>query len=215
MTDTNPRKQSETRSPWQARLAWSLLILVSLGITLAAFSQFSRKAGEALPISGELKPFEFTERSGKAFGSRELKGKVWVADFIFTRCGGPCPVMSAHLSKMQQMILDEPGICLVSFSLDPTYDTPQVLRDYAQHFKAIEGKWFFLTGKTDETLQLAQEGFKITAQKNHDATPSDAVLHGTHFILVDQQGRLRGYYDSGDANLLPKIVKDAKALLKD
>ena len=211
------KQNSSISNSLKIRLAWSIFIFVVLGISVASLFRWThlKQKENTLPILGALKPFEFIERSEKPFGTQNLKGSVWVADFIFTRCGGPCPIMTLNMGKLQEMLTAEGNIKLVSFSVDPEFDSPQVLREYAGRFNAQEGRWFFLTGKPEAIYAFAQDSFKIVAQKNPDAdqNPAQGILHSTHLILVDAEGRVRGYYDGSDAQVLPKVVRDAKTLL--
>ena len=124
-------------------------------------------------------------------GLDDLKGSVWIADFIFTRCPGPCPLMSSRMAKLQETFREEASLKLVSITVDPEYDTSQVLSEYANLFQAREGRWFFLTGEKSRIHELAQSGFLVGGVQ-------DVTVHSTRFILVDRKGRVRGYYDSQD-----------------
>jgi len=184
----------------------------------AARNAVAKTSAAALPILGQVPSFEFTERSGNSFGAVQLKGKVWIADFIYTRCMGPCPTMSRHMAEMQKSLRDTPEICLVSFSADPEFDTPKVLREYAKRFEAGANQWFLLTGKFDALQKLAREGFKLGMEKNPKGQPSaddEPIIHSSHFILVDRVGRIRGYYDSSNRKTLEHLLGDARKLLKE
>lgn len=192
-----------------------LLALILATLVAEQVLQSAIQTRRSVPILGELPSFELTERSGKSFGTAELKGKVWLADFIFTSCSGPCPAMTQKLSQMQNLVEGREDSRLVTFSVDPEHDTPAVLRTYADQFKAHPQKWLFLTGPFDTVRKLVQESFRLTMQKNVGAPSNEAILHSTHFILVDRQGRLRGYYDSSDPKAMASIPDHMALLLKE
>ena len=206
---------------WQDRLVWGVLVLVILGISFASawssFQKKNQKTSSVLPVLGKLADFRLMNSKDKPFGSEDLKGKVWIANFIFVHCAGPCPVMSANMAKIQKMLPENNDILLVSFTVDPERDTPPVLAKYAQEYGAKENRWYFLTGPPGEIRQLVRYGFKLNAEKVDPKKTDDVgdILHSTHFVLVDQVGRVRGYYDSEREGTLEKIVADAKNLLQE
>lgn len=162
----------------------------------------------APPVLAQLPPFSLVERNRKPMDLDELKGSVWIADFIFTRCPGPCPLMSSHMSKLQDVFKEEASLRLVSISVDPEFDTPEVLSEYAERFQAKEGRWFFLTGEKDRIHVLAQSGFLV-------GDVQDVSVHSTRFILVDRKGRVRGYYDSQEDEDIQKLIHDTRLLLRE
>ncbi len=164
------------------------------------------------PVLISLPDFTLTNQSGNKVNKEILAGKVWVADFIFTSCQGVCPLLTQKMGRLQKDLskfLDHDQMRLVSFSVDPENDTPERLASYATTFKADFKHWFFLTGSWVDTEKTVKEGFKISMGKGADLE----VIHSEKFVLVDQQGRIRGYYDADDAGLAA-IIKDAKAVLK-
>ena len=161
-----------------------------------------------LPVLAQLPDFRLLERSGKTLGLADLKGKVWIADFIFTRCPGPCPRMTSKMASLQRDLQSEDSLRLVSTSVDPEFDTPEVLAKYAAQYHAEEGRWFFLTGDKTAIHHLAKSGFLVGGV-------DDVTLHTTRFVLIDREGRVRGYYSSSDENELQKLRNDARALLRE
>ena len=161
-----------------------------------------------LPVLTQLPDFRLVERSGQKLGLSDLKGKVWIADFIFTRCPGPCPRMSSRMATLQRDLRSEDNLRLVSISVDPEFDTREVLAKYAAQYHADEGRWFFLTGDKTAIHHLAKSGFLVGGV-------DDVTLHTTRFVLVDRQGRVRGYYSSSDEEDLRKLGNDARALLRE
>jgi protein SCO1 len=158
-----------------------------------------------LPILGSIEPFKLTEHTNQPFESTALNGKVWVADFMFTTCPGPCPRMSSQMHQVQ-MALEGQGIQLVSFTVDPEHDTPEALAAYAQKFKASAGVWHFLTGDKADLNHLAKDVFKL-------GVVDGSLEHSTRFVLVDRTGQIRGYYLTSEPNAIPRLIDDAQALL--
>lgn len=158
-----------------------------------------------LPTLGPVAPFKLTEHTNAAFDSSTLAGKVWVADFMFTTCPGPCPRMTSQMHQVQ-MALEGQGIQLVSFTVDPEHDTPEALTAYAQKFKASPGVWHFLTGPKSDLNHLARDVFKL-------GVVDGSLEHSTRFVLIDRTGQIRGYYLTSDADAIPRLIEDARSLL--
>jgi protein SCO1/2 len=146
-------------------------------------------------ISFPLDDFTLTERSGKKVGLADLKGKVWVASFVFTRCTGPCPQVSAAIARLQTELPDRDDLKLVTFTVDPERDDPAELRKYAEAFRADPQRWLFLTGNEEEIHRLLKESFKVPVERNHDAKPGDEFGHSTRLVVVDRRGNVRGYFN--------------------
>jgi protein SCO1/2 len=159
-----------------------------------------------------LPDFSLTERSGQPLRLADLAGKVWVADFFYTTCPGPCPMLSSRLSDVQKALGEEPGARLVSISVDPEKDTPDVLKIYAERFKASE-RWFFCTGPKDAIYSLARDGFKLPIA---DAPAEGGMIaHSTRLVLVDQTGHVRGFYEGGTESSVGELVRDIRRLLEE
>ena len=151
--------------------------------------------------------FRITDQTGGTFSADErLKGRVWVANWIFTTCMGPCPRMTSQMKKLAK---ETEGVerRLVSFTIDPERDTPPVLAEYAQRFEAEPQSWHFLTGTMRDLHNLSRNVFMVG---NTDGT----LEHSTRFVLVDQRMRIRGYYDSSDAEALKQLAADVRALAR-
>lgn len=182
-----------------------MLLLLSI-VLLAA-------CGKTIPDAKNwpVDDFTFTDQNGQSFGLSDLKGKVWVADFIFTNCETVCPPMTANMAKLQDMVKEEGlDVEFVSFSVDPENDNPEILKQYAKKFNADLSNWHFLTGYSQEEIEtFARKNFKAIVQKPKQG---DQVIHGTDFYLVDQQGKIVKYY-SGISNVpYEEIIKHIKAL---
>lgn len=172
--------------------------------------------GPDFPVYGKVPYFLLTDQRSERLGSADLKGKLWIANFIFTRCAGPCPLMSAHMRSLQEDFESTEDVHLVSFSVDPDYDTPPVLSEYALRFRANPEKWAFLTGDKTEIFDLSQHAFHLGASdvpEEDRKSVGQSVMHSQKFILVDRAGRIRGYYDSTQAEQLKKLKLDARSLL--
>jgi protein SCO1/2 len=157
---------------------------------------------EPLPDYGKISTFQLTDATGSTFASTSLDGKIWVADFIFTNCPGPCPRMSQLMSRLQDMA---PEVQLVSFSVDPQRDTPEVLAKYAKKYQAVKGRWHFLTGELEDIHRLSREVFRL-------GDVDSSLNHSTRFVLVDGKGRIRGYYGTQEDAPLRRLVDDIKLL---
>jgi protein SCO1 len=158
---------------------------------------------------GTVPEFELTNQDGRAFGSAQLRGKIWIADFIYTTCPGPCPMISNRMSELQKP-LEKTDVHLVSFTVDPAKDTPEVLRSYAERLQAEPGRWDFLTGPQSTIYNLSRNGFKLAVSEENKIP-----IHSTRIILVDRHGAIRGYYDAVEPDAVTKLVADTTHLLRE
>jgi protein SCO1/2 len=157
-------------------------------------------------------PFALTERSGKTITNNDLFGHIWVADFVYTTCPGPCPLVTAGMAKVQDAVAHDPMVQLVTFTVDPQTDTPAVLAAYADKFDADKNRWWFLTGSEKSIYNLIRNGFFQPVEDNRGKPPEEGqftVTHSTQLALVDANGTVRGFYDGvgpeGRADLLKAI----------
>ena len=156
-----------------------------------------------------LPDFSLTDQTGKTVTLQELKGKVWVADFIFTNCGGTCPMMTDKMRKLQEGLPAE--VRMVSFTVDPARDTPKALAAYAAEHGATRDRWLFLTGDKQALYDLCMKGFKLPLD-DAGGTPAEPIAHSTRFVLVDKEGEIRGYYNGTEEEELKRLAADAKRL---
>ena len=161
-----------------------------------------------LPVFGHVPDFTLTSQSGESFDAKSLDGKIWVADFIYTHCPGPCPRMSSQMRRVQSAVTEIPDVRLVSFSVDPERDTPAVLAEYAQRYQAQPGRWFFLTGDRKTIDSLDRRAFMLG---NVDGT----LQHSTRFVLIDRHGSIRGYYGTSDDDPTARLIVDIRRLARD
>jgi len=169
---------------------------------------------EGLSRQGQVPEFSLTERSGQSFGLGALRGKIWIADFIYTSCTDTCPLQTAEMAKLQEQWSDRPELRLVSITVDPARDTPQALSGYADKFKADVERWLFLTGEKEQIARLIQAGFHLSAAPlTEDGTQASVILHSPRFVLVDREAQIRGYYDSRDGEAMKRLKSDVATLL--
>jgi protein SCO1/2 len=204
--------------------------LIRIGAVLIVVVLFVRIFGPARPLleqshsSTELRkmsivpPFTLTERSGKLVTNRDLAGKIWVADFIYTSCPGPCPMITAGMARLQEAVAHDPQVMLVTFTVDPETDTPAVLAKYADQFGADPNRWWFLTGPEKPLYDLIQNGFLQAVQDNTGQPPQDGqnkVTHSTYLALVDGDGNVRGFYNGAGTEGRADLLRDIQILEKE
>lgn len=190
----------------------TLIMAVAAGFVVWRHLQTKKAPHATLPIAdyGAVADFSLTERSGKKVTLADLKGKPWVANFIFTRCAGPCPMMSYNMSKLQKEFLASTNLQFVSFSVDPEYDTPTILTQYAATYEADPTRWYFLTGKSRDVYELILKSFHLATEKSEGTQ----VNHSLHFVLVGGDGHIRGYYNGEDSEALSRLRYDIKSLAR-
>jgi protein SCO1/2 len=169
---------------------------------------------QAPPVLGVVPPFELTDEGGHPFGSRELAGRVWVASFLFTRCTTVCPRVTAQMTRIQDRSRNlEPALHLVSFSVDPEHDTPARLAEYARGHRASPRMWTFLTGPLAAVQEAVERGLRVSMGGTAADRSPEGISHGTHLVLVDGVGRIRGYYDPDAQDVVDLVVRDAALLV--
>jgi protein SCO1/2/putative membrane protein len=158
---------------------------------------------------GSVADFSLTERSRQVIQRQDLAGKVWVAAFIFTRCAGPCALISSSMSSLQRDLAGAKDVRLVSFTVDPEFDNSEVLRAYAERFGADPERWLFLTGKRDELYGLIRNSFLLGVERALEPNPQPGyeVAHSTKLVLVDPRGHIRGYFDGTDSTELSELKR--------
>tara|TARA_Y100000996_G_C22553687_1_gene654702 strand:+ start:1944 stop:2525 length:582 start_codon:yes stop_codon:yes gene_type:complete len=161
-----------------------------------------------LPISGSVPDFEFTDSNGETITREDMEGKVWVADFIFTTCTMACPIMTGNMNLIHKSFKDDNNVRIISISVYPEYDTPEVLKEYASRYNANTDRWHFLTGPEESVKNIIKTGFKIGDYE-------DIIFHSEKFALVDVRGNIRGYYSGMETEDMSKLKKDIKRLLRE
>jgi cytochrome oxidase Cu insertion factor (SCO1/SenC/PrrC family) len=177
-------------------------------------------ASDALPVIGPVADFTLTNQDGQVVTLAGLRGHVWVGDIIFTRCPGPCIRMTRQMKSLQDALPPGNDVKLVTLTTDPEYDTPAILKKYADHAGADASRWTFLTGTKKEIGGLAVNSLKLAAveiKPEDRASPDDLFVHSTMFVLMDKQARLRGVYETGGegvewTNVQPAIIANIQKL---
>lgn len=229
-------------------MARRMILVLTLGVLVGlagvpGWRWLERSLFESLPVYSQLPDFSLVDASGRAFARERLKGKVWVADFIYTRCDDTCPLQTSEMRRLQQAFAAHSDFRQLSITTDPAHDKGAILAAYARKFGADRKRWFFLTGKENEIKELALKGFRLSYATKHAALPADSIggrvsrfllpgahahhpghqegektpgiliSHSSRFVLIDRNFTIRGYYHSNDAESLEKLKKDLRVLL--
>lgn len=218
-TSVEPQRASNANGVIALLLMVTIICVIGLALSYWTFTRVPPDIGvkkhEPLRVYSTIPSFTLTERSGGSISSENLNQGIWIADFIFTRCGGTCPTMSKSMATLQKSLSHipqlYPPVRLVSFTVDPEWDTTERLEDYADRFDADKGGWLFLRGEYEEIQELAREGFKVGVQQGHD-DPLEPIIHSQSLILVDPQGQIRGYYDGTDPAAIRLLIADVMRL---
>ena len=208
--------------PIQRGFSWSsfvwkttliLIPIITAGLLLwLRHVEVSTLAQRTVSSYGIVPNFQLVNQKGQPFGSAQLAGKIWIADFIYTSCPGPCPMISTRMSELQKP-LEKTDVHLVSFSVDPEKDTPDVLRGYAEKLHAEPRRWDFLTGRKSAIYNLSHDDFKLAVSDGGDE--AGIPVHSTRMVLVDRYGEIRGYYEATDADAVTKLLADTSHLLRE
>jgi len=219
-----PTDPMDRREKLLTALLWSVLGVAMAGvIAMGLYAKLIRNRASGasggnvrnMVIDQTWEPFaaptfSLIDQDGKAFGSEQLKGKPYVAAFIFTHCAGACPMMTQKMAKLQKAVPDK-DVELVSFTVDPERDTPEVLKTYAKNAGADSSRWHFLTGSPEQLAAVAA-GLKSAAVKATDG--SDQFIHSDRFMLIDGNGQVRGTYRNSEPEAMDQLAKDAEKLAK-
>lgn len=207
--------ESERPQPHRIpRLGWAIAFLVLAALIAFAYASFEKMKPVAVPHDRYAKApeFQFTAQDGKTVSTEDLKGKVWIANFIFTRCAGPCPVMTSHMAELNRQLGTKlKDVELVSITVDPEYDSPSVLKEYGERVGATSERWKFLTGPNDQVQNVIVKGFLQALSKDGEGAP----VHSTRFVLVDRDGWIRGFQDGNDPEVVQKLLVDIGDLLRE
>lgn len=176
----------------------------------------SRPHDPHLTDLGIVPPFSLVDDRGQEINQEVFRGHPTVVSFLFTRCDTICPITTMKMAKIQEKTFDVGSrVKLVSFSVDPKYDTPPRLADYAQKYKADPTRWRFITGPYDDIYRLVEGPFMSSMMREPDRPNGiPNIAHGGYFILVDGNLHIRGTYDSGDIHRLDELIRDARYLAR-
>lgn len=197
---------------------WGVLFAVIVVIVALFVRERLTTAKSKLPLISVLRDFSLTNQFGNAVSLADLRGKVWVADIIFTRCPGPCRRMTKDMSRLQDLWPKETPLRFVSLTTDPSHDTPSVLKRYADEHKADGERWHFLTGEKKEIVELAVDGLKLTTidkdEKDRESI-NDLFIHSTIFVIVDKRGQLRATVETDNPEVLTRTKQLVEELLRE
>ena len=198
------------------RLGWAIAFVATA--VLIGFIYYSlqsirpHRVSEHLEKIAPVPVFQLTDQDGKSLTLDDLKGKIWVANFIFTRCKGPCPLTTLRMSELSRALKKTHGdVQLISFTVDPEYDTQPVLNEFAKHMGANPDNWRFLTGSSQSIQDIVVKGLLQPLLKDPDGTPA----HSSRIVLVDRLGWLRGYEEGTDPEVVQKLMVDIGELLRE
>jgi cytochrome oxidase Cu insertion factor (SCO1/SenC/PrrC family) len=187
------------------------LVALTLLVAFLLVQLKSRSStGQPLPVYGQIADFALTNQNGRAVSLADLRGRVWVADIIFTRCPGPCLKMTKQMQALQNALPPDSPTKLVTLTTDADYDTPPVLKAYAERFGADPRRWMFLTGTRKDIAKLAIDSLKLTAiekKPEERESPQDLFVHSTIFIIADKRGQLRGVFETTGEGIDPRNVQ--------
>ncbi len=181
---------------------WAGIVLVMVGVVVGQFLM-PRHNQTPLPHYYSVEPFQLMNENGRAFSDRDLRGRAYVADLIFTSCAGTCPLMSSKMAELQKST--PASVQLVSFTVNPEFDTPAVLKDYGKRYNADESRWHFLTGSSKAMTDVAM-ALKLPSQ--------GPLAHSDRLLLIDGNGVVRGIYDGTDSEAIKRLAADATALAR-
>jgi protein SCO1/2 len=195
-------------------VVWVVVFLVAailIAGSAVLFRSSERKSSDAMPSMGTVPDFHFITQEGKTLSRADLLGKVWVVDFIFTRCPGPCPIMTSRMAEVSRELTKADDVRLVSVSIDPENDTPAVLTEYAGRLQADPKRWIFLTGPKQEIRDFTMHGMMQAV-----GTDSSGILiHSTRFLVIDRDGQIRKMRNLDEPELVQKLLMDIGDLLRE
>ena len=189
-------------------------IVVVVAVGVATYLQLALPPAVTLQRFRAVPDFRLTDQNGRPVSLGDLRGKVWLADFIYTTCPGPCPMVTRRVHQLQDEAFKNADVRFVSFTMDPVADTPPVLNAYARKFGTSPDKWIFLTGSKDLIFHVVRDGFTL-AVTDQPGAGEQPIVHSTKLALVDKSGTIRAYYDGTGPDQSETILRDMRALLRE
>lgn len=202
------------RASLRHALPWALLIValaVPLALVARRASEPEAPPSEPLGDLGAVPEFRLIERSGAEVALESLRGEPWIVAFVYTRCEGPCPLVTARMAALASRLPDD-GIRLVTISVDPAFDTPERLTAYAAEYRASADRWWFLTGETEAVRRLVRDGFHLSVAEAADDSHGGPLTHSTRTALIDAEGRIRRYYLATEDGWVDAALADVERL---
>jgi len=195
-------------SPRKFRITLIIVLAIALFIAFTAFLFTRKTEHRELPILGQVQDFNLFDEKGKEFSLSKLQGGIWIANFFFTTCGDICPVMSKNMASLHRSFALVDDVTQVSITVNPEFDSSDVLQKYAEKYRANTSKWHFLTGTRGQITELVVNSFKL-------GSIEEPIFHSSKFSLVDRQGKIRGYYDGVQPGEVSQLFIDIAMLLKE
>lgn len=206
-------KPTSIRGPVILGALVGIVLIASIAAVILPY--LWRHKGVQLERYGSVAPFELVDENGRTFTDADMRGNVVIANYVFTRCLTVCPTITSKMRRLQKRTEDRPDLKLLSFTVDPEYDTPEVLADYAVEFGADSERWRFITGDPDAVRRVVTDSMMQSMDKDgrlqDDGTPN--VAHSEYFVLFDKYLEIRGFYDSNDPPRMEELMRHARALL--
>ncbi len=214
MSESLPKKPGH-RIEW---IVWGALVVTVVAIAAAFIRTRLQQSGlrKPLDVVGEAPNFTLTNQFGRSVSRTDLLGQVWIADVIFTRCPISCEKMTQRMKALEKEIPDRSPVRFVSITADPDYDTPVILKKYAEERRLDQSRWHFLTGPKPEVYALSVGGLKFAVLDNEDKTiPNNFFVHSTQFALVDKRGKIRGYFEGTEEEERKQLLLAVKKLVRE
>jgi len=193
--------------------------LVFFGLLLGGFYYAMIKYTDfeevKLPVLNTVQPFEFLRQDSAMVTQKDIRNRVYVAEYFFTTCKGICPKMNKNMKAIYEQFKTDSSFLIVSHTVNPDTDSLPVLRHYADSLGADVSNWWFLTGSKDKLYKTARESYLLDDPKNSSKNIDEQFLHTQFFTLVDRQGRVRGVYDGIKKEEVDQLVTDIKTLIKE
>ena len=192
-----------------------LVVAARLAGTVLRGQRRAFQARQSAPaVYATVPSFHLVDQAGRPISREQLDGRVWVADFIFTRCAGQCPMMTSRMATLAKSLKPDDPVALVSFTVDPEHDSPTVLAGYAQRAGAVSSRWHFVTGEKRELIRLCRDGFHL-AFEEEGGSLAEPLVHSSRLVLVDQRHQIRGSYDATDEPEMQRLQTDLRRLLRE
>lgn len=214
--ETSPAAHGGLRGPMVVGGIISVLAIMMLGAIIAPTLAMRDRPPE-IEVYGEVPDFSFTDHTGATIVKDDLIGRVVIMNFIFTRCAAVCPVFSMRMRRVQDRTDDiSSDLKLLSFSVDPEYDTAEVLAAYAEKHGADSTRWRFVTGDYQKVREVVSKGFALAMEVvGEQPSGGPDIVHSEHFVLVDRRGQIRGYYNSTDAKRVERMLRDVRRVMRE
>ncbi|MSR66639.1 MAG: SCO family protein [Pedosphaera sp.] len=201
-----------------AAVGFGIVLLIIAFLKQPVPTNVPPKSVTPLPVISQIQNFSLTNQAGISFTERDLAGKFWIADIVFTRCAGPCPDMTRRMAKLQKRISASKDVGLLTLTTDPENDSPTVMNAFAGAFGADTNSWTFLTGDKSQIARLAVDDLKLIAMEKNAAertNPADLFIHSTLFVLIDPKGQVRGLAESEDSSHAEQLMDMIENLRKE